>query len=44
MSVYIPKGLATAVRLRALKDEVALRTVFLRALTAYLRPNHKEDR
>jgi len=42
MSVHIPKALAKSMRLRALKDGVPLRTIFLRALTAYVRPRRKE--
>ncbi len=38
MSLHVPRALAKAIRLRALKDGVPLRTIFLRALTAYLRP------
>jgi hypothetical protein len=36
MSFFVPKPLVRDVRLRALKDEVPLRVVFIRALTAYL--------
>ena len=43
MSVHIPKALAKSMRLRALKDGVPLRTIFLRALTAYVRPNQKRE-
>jgi hypothetical protein len=42
MSFYVPRALVRAVRLRATRDEVPLRVVFLRALAAYLK--RKETR
>jgi hypothetical protein len=42
MTFWVPKPLVRAVRLRALRDEVPLRILFIRALTAYLA--RKEDR
>ena len=43
MGFFVPKRIAKAIRLRALQDEVPIRTVFLRALTAYLRTNRKKE-
>jgi len=44
MSFYVPRTLVKDVRLRAIRDEVPLRTIFVRALAAYLQRKEARER